>query len=170
MGLPNTLVDLEAYNEGLSWLGQIASVKPPTLARKVEAWRGGGMNGEIDLDMGIEKLETEMTLGGPMRDVLRQFGMVSVNGVYLRAVGFFQRQDTAETTAIELIMRGRHQEIDRGEWKVGEPGEFKVKSTLTYYKEIWNGRTEVEIDLLAGVEIIGGIDRAAERRRAVPLF
>ncbi len=32
-------------------------------------------------------------------------------------------------------MRGRHQEIDRGEQKVGEAGSFKVKSECVYYKK-----------------------------------
>ena len=67
-------------------------------------------------------------------------------------------------------MRGRHEEIEMGEQKPGEPGEFKVKSALAYYKLVWNGRTEIEIDPLAGIEIVDGIDRSAERRAAIGIF
>ena len=36
-------------------------------------------------------------------------------------------------------------------------GEFAVTSALAYYKLVWNGRTEIEIDFLNMVEIVDGV-------------
>lgn len=170
MALPRILTDMMLFNEGQSYMGQVTSVTLPKLTRKTEDWRGGGMSAPVKLDMGLEALEMEATFGGPMRDILRQFGLVGVAGVFMRFAGFYQQPDTGAQDAIEVIVRGRHDEIDMGEAKVGEPGEFKVKTSLAYYKLVWNGRTEIEIDPLNLVETINGVDTMAARRAALGFF
>jgi P2 family phage contractile tail tube protein len=167
MALPRKLKSLNLFNEGLSYLGLVASVTLPKLTRKLEDWRGGGMDGTVKIDMGAEPLELEFTTGGPMRDVLRQYGLTSISGAFLRFAGAYQDDGTGSVDTVEITVRGRHEEIDMGEAKPGEGGEFKVKSALTYYRLDWNGITEIEIDVLNGVFIVGGIDRMAEIRAAV---
>ena len=170
MALPRILTDLMLFNEGQSYLGDVASVTLPKLTRKTEEWRGGGMSAPVKLDMGLEALEMESTFGGPMRDILRQFGLTGVAGVYMRFVGFYEQQDTGAQDTIEVIVRGRHDEIDMGEAKPGEASEFKLKTSLAYYKLVWNGRTEVEIDPLNMLETINGVDLMAARRTALGFF
>jgi P2 family phage contractile tail tube protein len=167
MALPRKLKSLNLFNEGLSYLGQVASVTLPKLTRKLEDWRGGGMDGTVKIDMGAEPLELEFTTGGPMRDVLRQYGLTSISGAFLRFAGAWQDDATGSVDTVEITVRGRHEEIDMGEAKPGEGGEFKVKSALTYYRLDWNGITEIEIDVLNGVFIVGGVDRMAEIRAAI---
>lgn len=169
MGMPKVLKDMMLFNEGRNYLGEAKSVKLPVLARKFEEYRGAGMNGAVKTDHGINALELEATFGGPMLDILRQFGTVRVDGVYMRFVGAYQRDDTGAIDAYEVIVRGRHEEIDMGDQEVGEPSEFKVKSAIPYYKLIVNGRTEIEIDLMRGLEIVGGVDRTAEIRSIIGL-
>ena len=170
MGMPRTLKDMMLFNEGLAYIGQVSSVTLPTLSRKMEEWRGGGMGGVAEMDMGLEAMELKSTFGGPMRDILRQFGVTAANGVYLRFAGAYQDDDTSAVDSVEVIVRGRHKEIEMGDQKVGEAGEFSVPPSIVYYKLVWNGRTEIEIDVLAGIEIIDGIDRRAEIRAALGIF
>src|SRR3546814_15283636 len=88
--------------------------------------------------MGLDGLmEMTSTFGGPMRDILRQYGVTKVNGVYLRFVGAYQQDDTSAVDNIEVIVRGRHSEIDMGDQEVGDASEFKVTSVLSYYKLVW---------------------------------
>ncbi|MDA5192790.1 phage major tail tube protein [Govanella unica] len=170
MGLPRTLKNMTIFNEGLAYLGEVSSVTLPKLTRKLEEWRGGGMGGPVKLDMGQEALELEMTFGGPMRDILRQYGVVGMAGVYLRFVGVYQRDDSSSMDNIEIIIRGRHEEIDMGEAKPGEISEFKVKTAVAYYKLVWGGVTEIEIDHINMVEIVSGVDRLAKQRGALGIF
>ncbi len=170
MGMARTLKDMMLFNEGLAYLGECKTVALPTLTRKTEEWRGGGMGGIAEMDMGLETLELQSTFGGPMRDILRQFGVTTVNGVYLRFAGAYQQDDTGAVDSVEVIVRGRHKEIEFGDQEVGEAGEFSVTSSLVYYKLVWNGRTEIEIDVLAGIEIVDGVDRRAEIRAALGIY
>lgn len=169
MAMPRKLKDMNLFNEGESYLGQVASVTLPKLTRKMESWRGGGMGGPVKVDqgMGDDGLVLEWNLGGLDHIALRQYGVMSLGGVGLRFAGAYQRDDDEAIDAVEVVVRGRHEEIDFGESKPGEETEQKIKSNLVYYKLTINGRVEAEIDLMAGTEIIGGVDRRAEVRRAI---
>lgn len=169
MGMPRKLKNFDVFANGVDWRGQVAEITLPKLARKLEEWRGGGMNAAVDVDLGMEKLEAELSFGGWMVDVYREFGQTKLDGVLLRFAGALQRDDSGEVDAAEVIMRGRYTEIDPGNGKAGDDTEFKVKAALAYYKLSINGETLVEIDVLGMVETVGGVDRLAEQRRAIGL-
>lgn len=166
MAMPKKLKNMNQFNEGQSWLGEVASITLPTLTRKLEEYRGGGMDGTVKYDMGLEAMEMESTYGGPMRDILRQFGQTGMAGIYQRFAGYYE-DEAGDIAAVEVTVRGRHEEIDMGEQKPGEGGEFKVKSSLSYYRLDWNGVTEIEIDVLNMVFTVGGVDRLADMRAAI---
>lgn len=167
MALPRKLKNLNLFNDGVTYVGQVTEFKPPTLTRAMEDYRGGGMNGPVKIDNGQEAMEAEWKCGGLMRDVLRQYGITRAAGVLLRFAGAYQRDDTGAVDAVEIVLRGRHSEIDMGNAKAGEDTEFSVKTAVAYFKMSINGVTEVEIDLLNMIEIVGGVDRLAEQRRAI---
>ncbi|MGU3314246.1 phage major tail tube protein [Sphingomonas sp. M6A6_1c] len=167
MALPRKLKNMNLFNEGQSYLAEVQSVKMPKLARKMEDYRGGGMDAPVKIDMGAEAMEMEWTLGGPDRTVVRQFGRPGLAGTFLRFVGAYQNDQTAAYDTIEITVRGRHEEIDRGEAKIGEGGECKVKTQCVFYREEWNGRVEVEIDVLNMIHIVDGVDILAEQRAAI---
>lgn len=167
MSLPSKLKNLNLFNDGESYIGQITEFKLPTLTRKMEDYRAGGMAGPIGIDLGQEKIEAEWKCGGLMKQVLRQYGVVAHNGVQLRMAAAYQREDTGEVDAVEIVIRGRHTEIDSGTGKPGEDTEFSVKTGVSYYKLTINGRVEIEIDLVGMVFIVDGKDLLAEQRRAI---
>jgi P2 family phage contractile tail tube protein len=167
MAFPSKLKQLMMFNDGEAFIGETVSITPPKLARKFEEYRAGGMSRAVKVDMGGEPLEMEAVYGGPMRQVLRQYGQLNLSGVQQRFVGSHQNDDTGLVDVVEIVTRGRHEEIDMGEWKAGEDTEFKVKSQLSYFKLTWNGVVEVEIDVLGMVEIVGGVDLMAEHRAAL---
>ena len=104
----------------------------PALKRKMEKYRGGGMNGEISVDLGVEALEVEHEYGGPERQLFAQWGITKADGVMLRFAGALQSDASGEVTPIEIVMRGRHEELNLGDAEGGKHSPFKVKSTLTY--------------------------------------
>lgn len=170
MGMPRTLKDQMLFNEGLAYQGDAKTVTLPTLTRKTEGYRGAGMSGELAMDMGMEAMELSFTCGGPMRQVLRQWGTPTVDGVYIRFAGTYQADDTADVDLVEVIVRGRFTEIEMGDQESGEATEFKTTMAVAYYKLVWNGRTEIEIDPLNMIEVVDGIDRLAERRALLGLL
>jgi len=169
MALPRKLKLFNLFLNGENFVGQVTEVTLPKLSRKMEGYRGGGMNGEVDVDLGMEKLEMSFTCGGMMREILLSFGAATHDAELLRFAGAYQREDSEEVDAVEVTVRGRHKEIDMGDAKSGDDTEFKVSSSLSYYKFEMNGETLIEIDVVNMIENIGGMDRLAKFRAAIGL-
>lgn len=171
MALPRKLKNLMMFVDGVEYIGQVPSVTLPKLTRKTEAYSAGGMAGAVGIDHGLDDdaLIVEWERGGWAREETRALGTARLDGVLIRFTGSLQREDTGAVDSVEIIMRGRHEEIDRGEAKRGEDTSTKIKTRCAYYKETFNGITDVEIDVLNMVEAYGGVDRQAEHRRALGL-
>lgn len=167
MGLPRKLKNLNAFVDGESFLGIVSEFTQPKLAIKTEEWRGGGMLGPVMIDMGLEAMEAEMTMGGLTVSLIRKFGTSRVDDLRLRLVGAYQADNGSLVKTAEIYVGGRFTEIDMGDSKVGDDTEHKYKVPLSYYKMVVDGRTEIEIDMLAGVFIVDGTDRYAEIMAAI---
>jgi len=164
MALPTVLKYFNVYNDGIDYLGQSSEVTVPKLARTLEDWRGGGNDAALGLDLGGEPIEFEWKAGGLLEQVYRQFGSTTVNGLQLRFVGSYQDDGTGLTKTVDITVRGRHQEIDPGGAKGGEPGETTVKTRCAYYKLMIDGSAVIEKDDLNMVFIVNGVDLLAQHR------
>ncbi|CAM3293950.1 Major tail tube protein (Protein FII) [Xenorhabdus nematophila ATCC 19061] len=171
MALPRKLKYLNLFNDGNSYIGVVEDITLPKLSRKLEAYRGGGMNGAANVDLGLDDgaLDAEFTLGGVEAQLYKQWGIEKVDGVALRFNGSFQRDDTGEVIAVEVVLRGRFSEFDPGSYKQGDNTQTKVSAKNTYYKLTWDGEVLVEIDTVNMVEVVGGVDRLDAHRRAIGL-
>lgn len=169
MSLPSKLKNFNLFVDGESYVGQVAEVTLPKLARKTEDYRGGGMNGPVASDLGMEKLEMKWTASGYIESLLAQWGKQTVSGVLLRFAGALQADDSAEVTSLEVTVRGKHTELDFGKAEAGGKTEIQVSSALSYYKLNLNGQTIIEIDFVNMIEIVDGTDLMADVRTALGL-
>ncbi len=167
MALPSKLKNFNLFNDGNNYLGKVSEITLPKLSRKVEEWRGGGMDAGVEIDMGGELIILEWTAGGLLDTSLKQFGAAAADAAALRFAGAYQRDDDGSVDAVEVIVRGRHKEIDFGTAKPGDTTAHKFTTTCIYYRLDINGTTVIEIDALAMVFNVGGVDRLAEQRRAL---
>ncbi|MDF2794833.1 MAG: fII [Pseudomonas orientalis] len=169
MAMPRKLKNLNLFNDANSYLGVVKSVTLPPLGRKMEAYRGGGMNGPVKADLGFsdDGIQFEWKTGGLDLIALKQFGAVNASGVALRFTGSFQQDDTAEVSAVEVVMRGRHETIEMGDAQPGEDTEHSITTTCTYYKLIVDNEEIIEIDLLNFIENVNGVDMLEKQRQAL---
>lgn len=167
MGMPRKLKNFIVFNDGESYAGDVAELTLPKLSRKMEEYRGGGMSGPVEVDFGNEVVHLEWTAGGLLKSALEQYGISSHNGMQLRFAGAYQNEDTGDVTAVEIVVRGRHKEIDFGSAKTTEDTKHKYTTTCSYYKLTIDGETTIELDFINAVEMVGGVDRQADIRRAM---
>lgn len=171
MALPRKLKNLNLFNDANSYVGVVKSVTLPPLGRKMESYRGGGMNGPVKADLGFsdDGIQFEWKTGGLDLIALRQFGAVNASGVALRFAGAFQQDDTGDVSAVEVVMRGRHETIEMGDNQPGEDTEHSITTTCTYYKLIVDNEEIIEIDLLNFIEKVNGVDMLEKQRAAIGL-
>ena len=85
----------------------------------------------------------------------------------MRFADALQADDSESVDTLEVVVRGRHSEIDPGKAKAGDATEIKIKSAISYYKLTLNGTVLLEIDPVNLVEMVDGVDRLAETRAAL---
>ena len=169
MAMPRKLKNLNLFNDGNSYLGLVKSLTLPSLGRKMEAYRGGGMNGPVKADLGMsdDGVQFEWKTGGLDLISLRQFGAVNASSVALRFSGPYQQDDTNEVSNVEVVVRGRHETIEMGDATPGEDTEHSITTTCSYYKLTVDNEDIIEIDLLNFIEKVGGVDMLEKQRNAL---
>ena len=167
MGMPRKLKNFATFVDGDNYMGEMPDVTLPTLSRKMEEYRGGGMNGPVSLDLGQEKMEAELKAAGFQTELLKSFGSPTHDATLLRFAGAIQQDDTAAVEAVEVVMRGRLQEAKPDNIKAGDMTNTTYKYALSYYKLTVNGEIQVEIDLVNLVEMVDGEDRLSAVRTAL---
>lgn len=166
MALPRKLKHFNTFLDGESWLGLVPEITLPELARKMEDYRGGGMEGPVPIDMGQEKLELDFVTSFDAR-LFRKYGAAKVDAVLLRFAGSWQRDDTGEISAVEIVTRGRIIKMDAIQAKAGDDSPQKVKMGLSYYKVTVDNQVLLEIDLVNFVFNVDGEDMLAAHRAAL---
>lgn len=167
MNLPRQLKDMNVFVNGTSCIGECTTFTRPKLTEKLEGYRAGGMMGEVQLQMGLEALEVTHKYGGDMPNLNRDFGAAEIDASQLRFAGGYQNDVTGGLDDVQIIVHGRHVEIDAGDDEVGSKSGTTYKTACVYYKQTRNGVVEFEIDMLGGVFIVYGVDRNAELRAII---
>jgi len=166
--IPEVLSNCAGFIDGVSFAGEMPSLTLPKVVLKTEAYRGGGMAGEVEIPTGVEKLEAGFTTNGVRREALKFFGLSDRTACSAVFRGSFKGLK-GKVTPVIVTMRGGIKEVDMGDWKAGEKAETKHNMTLTYYKLEVAGRVIYEIDMLGMVLVIDGVDQLADERAALGL-
>jgi P2 family phage contractile tail tube protein len=169
MGMPRKLKGFNLFHNGTNFVGQTTEITLPKLSRKMEDYQGGGMSGPIQIDFGQEAIQMEWTCGGFMPEVIAQYGITKHDGVLLRFAGGYQSEDRTDYDSIEIVVKGRHKEIDPGTAKTKDDTAFKITTVASYYKLSVNGQDLIEMDFINMIEKINGIDLLSGLRTALGL-
>jgi hypothetical protein len=169
MALPRTLRMFNVFVNGVSFVDQALELKLPKIAMKTEEYSGAGMLGPVALLKAIEKLEIEHTYNGPIEEIVADFGAEKHDASLVRFMGSYSEEGSGTDQAVEITVRGRHNEFDQGDAKAGENGNWKVKTDCTYYKQTVNGKVWLEIDVVHKIFNVMGVDRLAAHRKNIGL-
>ena len=119
----------------------------------------------VAIDMGMEKLEAELTFAEYDAELFRLFGLISNNNIALTIRGAIQA--TSEAEAVMVNLRGIFKELDAGSWKAGDKTTLKCTVAVSYYKLTIDKRELIEIDIENMVRKINGNDQLATLRQAL---
>ena len=166
MALAKLQRNISLFIDGRGYYGKVDEFDPPKLTVKTEEFRAGGMDMPVEVDMGMEKLESTLTLSGTDKEALKLFGLAEGNFVPMTLRGA-QRGETGETESVVHHLRGQIKEVDWGTWKPGEKAPVKLMVAGRYYKLEIAGETVHEIDAENMIRTINGVDQLAEMRQAL---
>lgn len=166
MAARDILKNFAAFVDGRGYAGEVTEYNPPDLALLTEDFRGGGMDGPLAIEMGMEALETSFSMSKYDDDVLRLWGVTQGGNVPFIVRGAIESFD-GTVAAIAHTMRGRIIRLARGSWTPGQLAPLQVTMRLHYYKEERGEVAINEIDIINMVRIVGGVDQLKAQRNAL---
>lgn len=162
----NILKNFNLYVDGRGYAGNVDEVTLPNLAIVGEDYRAGGMDAPVELDMGMEKLESTFILSKFDADVDRLFS--SPGFIALTFRGAVESLD-GTVRPVVVKMSGKIHAIETGAATPGTKVTKTYRVPLVRYSYTLDGVAVHDIDVLNMKRIIGGVDRLAEQRRAIGL-
>lgn len=164
--IPRVLKNFNVNVDGRGFFGRADETVLPVLSEMTDEYRGAGMNGPIDISMGLEKMESRLTMAEHDAELYKLFGVQRGNNVPFTLRGAMQRQGE---DAIAMVVRigGRVKQIDPGSWKAGERGACQLTLAVNSLKIEIDGVVVVDIDLVTGRQVVNGVDQYESIRSAI---
>lgn len=166
--LPRVLKNMNLFVDGRGYAGRIDEIQLPKLTLKTEEHRAGGMDVPVEIDLGMDKLEAELTISDYDPEVYKLFGLLDLKPVQITIRGAIQAQGE-DAKPVVVNLRGGWREIDAGTWKPGDKSTLKVSVAASYYKLTIDGQEVVEVDAINLVRKVGGVDQMEAIRAAIGL-
>ncbi|MBK1868248.1 phage major tail tube protein [Taklimakanibacter albus] len=164
MALPHFVKQSTIIADGFGQLGKMESVKLPDLKQVFEDWRGGGMPGAVEVELGIEKMQIEFKIGGVDRNLLKMWGLQQGAIKPFQILGHAVAEDSDESLGVSAYVRGKLGEIEFDEFKTGSLANISYVVKMHYYRLRVGDEDMVEYDPINLVYKIGGVDQLAAQR------
>lgn len=142
----------------------IDEITPPVVRDQVEAMKGGGLMAELDIPLGLQKLEAGFKVNARSKELMAQVGMTpgkfirpTFRGVSISEVDGSQQNEV-------LVIQGRLN-LDGDTWAASSLNKLDYKiGSIKYYKHTINGSSLYEIDLINMICIVDGVDQWSSLR------
>lgn len=152
----NILRDFAVFIEGYGMVGTCPSFQPPEMKIQVEEFRGGGMDGVVEVPMGIEKIEFDFDLHVWDDTVFSHFGFGPgrQDRVFIFR-GYLLSPQGTERPAL-ITTNGFVRDIKPGKVEPGKKSEHTISFSAYFYQLQIDGTVILEADLYTKTYITGG--------------
>ncbi|AIL13673.1 major tail tube protein (plasmid) [Candidatus Paracaedimonas acanthamoebae] len=163
--IPKTLKNFNLYIDGRGYAGRVEEINLPKLSIKTEEYRAGGMDMPVEIDMGMQKLESSITLSEYDDEVLKLFGTHD-NKPNVNFRGAME-DGSGKVTPVLIALNGKWRDLDFGNWRSGDKATLKIEVIAHYYRLEIDGKELIEIDIENMVRKINGEDQLKPIRDAL---
>jgi P2 family phage contractile tail tube protein len=163
----NIFQDFTVWIQDVGKIGEAPEFQPPEINIAVEEFRGGGMDGTVEIPFGVEKIEFDFQLHTWDEQVWQNLGYGPGSlDVPVTFRGYLITPGGAEKGLI-ITTSSLIKSVKPGKVSAGKKVEMTISLVANYYAQYIDGNNDpiIEIDVFNKVTNIGGTDRSANARR-----
>ena len=160
------ITNANVYMNGASLLGRAEEVQCPVIKHKFTEFKALGLVGSPEFFSGIEKMEAKIKWNSFYDDVL---GLVAnpINAIQLQVRSSLETYTSSGRTAEQAVvcyMTATPKDFPLGNFKQHDNVEMETNFSITYCKLEIGGLPILEIDILANIYKVKGVDILAQYR------
>lgn len=166
MATVNKVTNANIYINGANLLGKAEEVDLPEVTSVMAEHKALGMVGQTEFFAGIEKMEARIKWSSFYADVMKKFNNPT-QSVQIQVRSSINVNSSAGLVAeqpVVVFLTATPNSFPMGKFKQHDNVELETKFTVTYAKLRINGEDIYEIDVLANIYKIGGVDILANYR------
>lgn len=162
----NVISNANIYVNGNNLLGRAEEVKCPEIQAIMQERKALGLVGKIELPYGFDKLEGEIKWNSFYADVARLVANpFSTYQLQCRcSVQRFGSQGRFNEVPMVTYMTVMFKKNPLGTFKQHEDPDLSSAFTCTYIKQVLDGEELLELDYMANIFRVGGVDMLADYR------
>lgn len=148
----------------------LSELQLPALQEMFADHHAGGSRVQIEVPVGIQKLEPTFKLVGWDEDVLTQFGLGTSATKRYTAYGVLRSKRSGEARQVKAIIEGRIGKVEAETFKRGElqSHDYAINSVM-HYEVYIDGKEKFYWDFYSGVWRVDSVDQNADERRLLNL-
>lgn len=162
----NRVTNANIYMDGFSYLGRAENVDLPEVVYKFTEHKALGMVGTSEFFAGIEKMEGSIKWNSFYQEVMMKVGNPTKT-VQLQArssLETYNSQGRVLELPVVTFLTVAFKTLPAGKYKQHDNVELDSKFTAYYVKQVVGGINVVEIDVLANIAKVNGVDILANYR------
>lgn len=157
----NRITNANIYINGNCLLGRAEEIKLPDVTAVMSEHKAVGMVGKIELPSGFDKLEGEIKWNSFYADtwqyVNNPFSMVQLQ--CRASVETYGAQGRSAQVPLVVFISAMFKKNPLGTYKQHDNAEFSSSFAAYYVKQVLNGVDQLELDVLANIYKVNGVDQ-----------
>lgn len=160
------ITNANVYIDGNSFLGKTAEVDAPKIVATLTEHIALGMVGKLELPSGLDKMDMKIKWNSLYDDVLLKAGnpFQSVQLQIRASQETYAGAGRIKEVPVVVFITGQFKEFPGGGFKQHTNVEAETNLVVTYYRLTMDGKDILEIDVLANIWKVGGVDILANFR------
>ena len=157
------------YMDGNSMLGKVTDVELPEVEFKTSDRQPLGMFGTFQTINGLDKMEAQLNFESVFEDVAVKIANPKKRVAIQVRSSVEDTDSTGMSAELPLVthLGGFFKKFPLGKIKQGDNAEFSSTMSVSYVKQVLDGRDLVEIDVMANVYKVNGEDILATYRQNI---
>lgn len=162
----NRLTNANIYVNGSTMLGKAEEVSLPAVKFMMAEHKALGMIGKMEFPSGIDKLEAKIKWNSFYADAMKTFGSPFKNLQIQVRANLETYDSTGRSTQVPVIcyITAAAKDFPMGNFKQHDNVELESNLSVYYVKLAINGGSIVEIDVLANIWKVDGVDQLSTYR------
>ena len=160
----NRCTNANVYMDGTSFMGKAEEVDLPVVKHKMSGHKALGMVGSPEFWAGIDKMEAKIKWNSIYAEVAGRIAdpFTAIQLQVRASVETYGSQGRTLQVPMVCHLTGTFSEDSLGAFKQHEPVDLPSTMSVTYIKQVIDGEEVLEIDVMANIYKVNGVDLLAE--------
>lgn len=164
----NRITNAGVYIDGNSFIGKVEEISLPNIKPTMSEHKALGLQAKLELPSGIDKMDGKIKFNSNYPNVKKKFAnFYAPLELQVRYLVESYASGGRTTTTGQIFLTIQSKGVSGGNFKQHDNVENESDFNVLYMKEVMDGVTTYEVDVINNIYIVDGVDLLKEFKDAI---